>query len=81
LTQKLSTKIKVIRYFAKMLFAPTVSHPFMVAIVKKGSTYLLTFCGSSLVAPMTVVTAAHCVDNKNPNELLVNIFEYIFFNY
>jgi secreted trypsin-like serine protease len=48
-----------------------VYHPFVVAIVKKGSKSQASFCTSSLVAPMTVVTAAHCVENKNPIDLKV----------
>jgi secreted trypsin-like serine protease len=55
-----------------MVFVLIGLHPFMVSMIKKGGEVERSFCGSSLVAAMTVVTAAHCVTGLSPNEFKVN---------
>jgi V8-like Glu-specific endopeptidase len=56
------------------IFVMIGSHSFMVAMVDKRDKSGRSFCGSSLVAVMTVVTAAHCVTGMNPNQIMVNVF-------
>jgi secreted trypsin-like serine protease len=46
----------------------------MVAMVSRTSKKGLSFCGSSLVSAMTVVTAAHCVEKFQPKAIKVIIF-------
>jgi hypothetical protein len=42
---------------------PIANHPWQVALLRGQQTDRSQFCGGSLVAPDTVVTAAHCIDS------------------
>ena len=47
----------------------TQPYPFMAALRDGGSQ----ICGASLIAPKVALTAAHCVDDGNPNGLSVRL--------
>ena len=49
------------------------SWPWMVAIQAFTKPGYHTFCGASLVAPSWALTAAHCVANAAPNEIVATI--------
>jgi secreted trypsin-like serine protease len=53
--------------------APAGKWPFQVALLDAhgGSNYNAQFCGGTLVGPLYVVTAAHCVHGETASDILV----------
>lgn len=52
--------------------APDGQYPWMVALVTVGESSLNgQFCGGSLIAPTWVLTAAHCVESRDPSTIQV----------
>jgi len=47
-------------------------YPWMILLLYKGQFY----CGGTLINSRYVLTAAHCVDRFNMNEMTVRIFEH-----
>lgn len=48
--------------------ASTDDYPFVMQISSNG---IVPFCGGTLVTPTKVVTAAHCLNNKTPDDVVV----------
>lgn len=44
--------------------------PWMVAILREESQLNLYECGGALITPEVILTAAHCVHNKDPKSLV-----------
>ncbi|XP_023035635.1 phenoloxidase-activating factor 2 isoform X2 [Drosophila willistoni] len=50
--------------------------PWMVAILREENKLNLYECGGALIAPDIILTAAHCVHNKDANTLIVRAGEW-----
>nr|AAO24923.1 SD23103p [Drosophila melanogaster] len=50
--------------------------PWMLAILREEGNLNLYECGGALIAPNVVLTAAHCVHNKQPSSIVVRAGEW-----
>ncbi|XP_076047466.1 trypsin-1-like [Oratosquilla oratoria] len=51
-------------------------YPWQVGIVKNSSKVLSPFCGGSIIDKYHILTAAHCVDSRNPGDINVVVGDH-----